>query len=366
MTCKHTHAIYRMVYRGEVVDVMGCYLIVVREDNFGYGDSRIIQSARCNVCSAVLAIGPSNDAPADVQVEILAAEVGQNPEVWRRFMDVDSIIIADLGRIGARDGSIGLGALTPHAGHAEVVPQPRWFRSEEADYWAGWLAREIATHDEQADLLPPADPIGLADTADGGPSLVPDVIAEQTRHDVAASVARHADLETARDLAATRITGRVPYAADQLPLPVMNAPALPPLTAAEAVLEAIYSSLENVDDETKDRELARAGIRRFEVEPLAEVATDTRLKALEAGQVELALAPAAPDALPSRLRQARGIANLGLSQAARKLEIPSSELEDIEQGKQEISEFDLLAFADAYSVSLVWLTSGAGQPRSGA
>ena len=75
----------------------------------------------CVDCGALLSMGPSNDEPAEVQVEILAAECafstttpGDEEEGWQAHR---------LGR---------------HLERGEIVP-----------YLAGWLAREIATHDDR-------------------------------------------------------------------------------------------------------------------------------------------------------------------------------------------------------------------------
>lgn len=249
----------------------------------------IVEVRICDDCKAWLSVGRAWSRKPEVQVEIRAAEVGQHAEVWRRFMDYDSLVDDDLVRIGAHTWVLSLGSLSPDAGHTCLDPAPRWTPGEAIDYWAGWLGREIAEHDElqaDADVLPPVSrghenegrcegcrepirdgedvlrydddvvthvvcPHDLAEakaTQDALAAAHEQRIAEQTRHDVAESVAGHADLDDHLDGCTTDVCvtgcvtdpaakfgeqarqvtvsvtlpGRVPYAEDQMELPVVS------------------------------------------------------------------------------------------------------------------------------------------------
>lgn len=72
--CRHTHANYDTMWRGQRITVRGCYLIVQDDQHFGYGKDRKIFGARCADCGIALPLGPSNDEPSEVQVEMRAAE----------------------------------------------------------------------------------------------------------------------------------------------------------------------------------------------------------------------------------------------------------------------------------------------------
>jgi hypothetical protein len=104
------------------------------------GDGEPPFAAHCHDCGVRMSLGQSNDAPAEVQVEIRAAELEPlcNPEVAVAIMDglrLDSIIIEQSqGEIDGADC---------HALHAIGM-------TTGGDYPvtmdAGWLARELATH----------------------------------------------------------------------------------------------------------------------------------------------------------------------------------------------------------------------------
>jgi hypothetical protein len=84
------------------------------------------EKRQCDGCGEWLSLGPSNDAPVEVQCEIRAAELALDER-----MDVDGFeeIDEELGRI-SHEYDDGLGWMT-------------WCE------WAGWLARQIATHDDE-------------------------------------------------------------------------------------------------------------------------------------------------------------------------------------------------------------------------
>lgn len=96
----------------------------------------------CNAMG-VRSLGPSNEGPVEVRIEILAAEVGQNHAVWNRFQDLDERIYDELGRAGVR-GTLGLGTLTGDARHLDIKGGPQWTKGGIESYLAGWLAREMS------------------------------------------------------------------------------------------------------------------------------------------------------------------------------------------------------------------------------
>lgn len=163
----------------------------------------LANAMRCCGCGRHLSLGPSNDdIPPE---EILAAELGQNPDVWWRWQNCEPAIDDDLTRIGAR-GFLQLGAFAPDAAHAFLTPVPFQDDLDRRDYWAGWLARDIAagvafTRDESdAWWWDPSRPIAgqyeeHAAHQAAGDAQIEALIDEQTRHDVAASVVRHSELE---------------------------------------------------------------------------------------------------------------------------------------------------------------------------
>lgn len=279
----------------------------------------IVEVRICDACGEWLSIGKAVDRKPEVQVEIRAAEVGQHAEVWRRFMDYDSLVDDDLVRIGAHTWVLSLGSLSPDAGHTCLYPLPRWTPGETIDYWAGWLAREIAEHDELQDgddAMPPVshghenegrcegcrEPIREGEDVlryDGDVVThahcpekaatddipircgAPEVIGLTPRHARArmadgvaaedaliaqqaervAAAARHADLDDHLDGCTTdtcahgcvtdpaakfgeqarqvtiALPGRVPYAEDQMELPVVDA--MYPSTAADVAADAL-------------------------------------------------------------------------------------------------------------------------------
>lgn len=293
------------------------HAMVVRHgpQQLGHGDWVVWLHGKSGAVS-VLACQPaeSNDAPPDVQVEIQAAElelastgrtVGERWG-WEAHEDGRPVQADDYERSGWL--------------HRELVTHADR-ETRDADAWSWDVTRQVAGQLEEQ----------LASAARGQKELerLQDVrdsrIAEQTRHDVAESVRRHAALESPGDAfmrrtahmehvtsddmrtvvggpGSHRAPGRVPYAVDQSTLPVVSEPA----TAMDAI------------------------------EP--------------------------PDAIPCRLRRARGIAGLALQQAARRLEIPSAELDDIERGHETVASSDLRRMAEVYGVSVVWLQSGDGAP----
>lgn len=63
--------------------------------------------------------------------------------------------------------------------------------------------------------------------------------------------------------------------------------------------------------------------------------------------------------VPSRLAQARAISGLSAAQAAKKLYVPLSLVEEAEQGARGLSLEEAARFAELYGVGLVWLTGEA-------
>lgn len=100
-------------------------------------------SRHCMICGFRMSIGPSNDEPPAVQEEILAAELGQNPEVWADWHNLEEYVDDDLAALGVR-GFLDLGATSPKAQHAHLTPPAFQDDLDRRDYWAGWLARDIA------------------------------------------------------------------------------------------------------------------------------------------------------------------------------------------------------------------------------
>lgn len=99
----------------------------------------VIGQCRCNACGAVIPLGPSNDEPEAVRVEMRAAEIAQDIAcmgwtVLRR----DSLVFA-----GWHDEQ-----LTPlyHSNGFQYYEPPKF---DESQWHAGYLARAIATHDEE-------------------------------------------------------------------------------------------------------------------------------------------------------------------------------------------------------------------------
>lgn len=84
--CVHTHAVYQQRRLGNLIEVIGCYLVVKDDPHFGYGDEREVVSARCLTCGQLLSLGPATDTgvspevDAAVAVEIRAAEMIQDIE----------------------------------------------------------------------------------------------------------------------------------------------------------------------------------------------------------------------------------------------------------------------------------------------
>jgi hypothetical protein len=112
-------------------------------------------AAHCYTCGERLSLGPSNDEPAEVQIEMRAAEIYQldcNGLAYRIAPDDRNGVLAHLSR---------------------------W--DPAAEQWAGWLAREIQMGDRDDLLLDsqswswdPSEPV-----ADQGPPWV--TVADQER-----------------------------------------------------------------------------------------------------------------------------------------------------------------------------------------
>lgn len=83
----------------------------------------------CLDCGAWLSLGPANDEPEAVRVEIRAAE------------------LTTLDRCSLEQWPCGMTDQEPHGWighkHDDTPIEPR------ASYWAGYLAREIATHENE-------------------------------------------------------------------------------------------------------------------------------------------------------------------------------------------------------------------------
>lgn len=98
-------------------------------------------AAHCVPCGETLSLGPSNDdAPSE---ELLAAELAQNPDVLRAWLNYSPRIDDDLSRLHVTV-CLYLGYASPDAKHTEIDPPTRWSWGERHDYLAGWLAREIS------------------------------------------------------------------------------------------------------------------------------------------------------------------------------------------------------------------------------
>lgn len=68
---------------------------------------------------------------------------------------------------------------------------------------------------------------------------------------------------------------------------------------------------------------------------------------------------AGPIVVPSRLAQARAISGLSAAQAAKKLCVPLSLVEEAEEGARSLGLEEAARFAELYGVGLVWLTGEA-------
>lgn len=99
---------------------------------------------RCVECYAVgvRGIGPANDATAPIG-EIVAAEIGQSPEVWTRWLNCDREIDRALDDMGVR-GTFGLGASNSAGSHLDPQPPVQWTSRDIGDYLTGWLALRMA------------------------------------------------------------------------------------------------------------------------------------------------------------------------------------------------------------------------------
>lgn len=249
--CIHTHAHYDMMWgNGKRGTVMGCYAIVKDDPYFGYGENWQIFSARCVECREWLPLGPANDAPDAVRCDNRASDIAAC--FGARMSDVES---RGYGVHPFGDDHEGA-----HRAEAESLEWlSGWLASEidehddrdrrdsaawpwdptrpVAGQYEEWLARgdaKVAAMDADAEAElegSTAEPTCAAcDTADGCEEhklftcsgcgkRVPwsdggeddvcsacwcaanGIVVEQTRHDVAASVARHAEI--AEKIAAT-------------------------------------------------------------------------------------------------------------------------------------------------------------------
>lgn len=141
--CKHTHAKYDTLWRGERVTVMGCYAIVRDELNFGYGEGRQIFSARCIACGELLPLAPAYE-PEDVRVEMRAAELSRDAkEAW-------SGVCPGIALTAERWGWDDYEACALDSPE-DAVDSPEWH--------AGYLAHEIAEpHADISDIAWPWNP----------------------------------------------------------------------------------------------------------------------------------------------------------------------------------------------------------------
>lgn len=130
--CLHTHANYEQIRNGKYV--VGSYAILGGNDpHFGYGGDREILGATCADCNQLLPLGPSNDAPPEVQIEMRAAELEDTEHWGPGFISVRE-------RWGMED----------HADpDSEAEDAPDYMATE--GWAAGWLSAEIATHEARAD-----------------------------------------------------------------------------------------------------------------------------------------------------------------------------------------------------------------------
>ena len=135
-------------------------------------------------------LSPSNDELNEVQIEIRAAELASDAgtiEVrWGQCPEIAST-------------SEGWGWEDHRLGRDWDDDEPAW-----SDWSSGWLARQIVTHDAEHPVEPITEPAQQV-TFDASraeqvdlpfPAADMPTVIEQTRHDVAASVARHAEIES--------------------------------------------------------------------------------------------------------------------------------------------------------------------------
>lgn len=150
-------------------------------------DTDLALSCRCSPtfgCGAQLSLGPSNDLPRKVRVEMRAAEL----DLW---YSADDLSVGDFSPL-ERDG------WSMHCTHGDLVGTLSTVIADHVE--AGWLACETAMHDgrdmRDADAWSwdTSQPI-----ADQKIEEKLSRLAEQTRHDVAASVVRHAMLNGPED-----------------------------------------------------------------------------------------------------------------------------------------------------------------------
>lgn len=149
-----------------------------------------VLSAKCDDCGEQLSLGESNDEPVAVKIEMRAAEL---EPIWGLKL-MSTLIERSQGEIDGGDC---------HSMHALGETRGGDYP---ATLDAGWLAREMATHDDReardrdASAWPwdPTRPL-----ADQYPSVIrerlksaaDDFLREQTRRDVAALDAPHAEFE---------------------------------------------------------------------------------------------------------------------------------------------------------------------------
>ncbi len=179
------------------------------------GANAIAVARRCTKCRVRLSLGPSNDAMDEVQVEIRAVELLAKIVKVKQFSSE---------QFGWED-------------HVDCGYDPLATDMDSIGYLSGWLARELATYDDRetrdadAWAWDPSRPVAwqyeeqLASSARGLAELERLQRVREERAAIAGMTARrHSDLQDAKDVSATRIPGRVPYAEDRLKLP-----AVPPI-----------------------------------------------------------------------------------------------------------------------------------------
>lgn len=106
MSCRHSYATMKLWYRGTDL---------------------VCSALHCERCDEVMPLGPSNDSPPEVQIEIRAAEIA-----WLESAHTVRMAMHE----GDLDGA-EWACWIEHRFDSAKVP-------EQAGEWAGWLARQIA------------------------------------------------------------------------------------------------------------------------------------------------------------------------------------------------------------------------------
>lgn len=102
--------------------------------DFGYDDD--VTGAKCDSCGATLPLGPSNDDSDAVRVEIRAAEIAASKR----------------GEPGYLRGESEVSGWTDHWMCGDLMDEEPW------EWAAGWISREISTHDDREARDAPAWP----------------------------------------------------------------------------------------------------------------------------------------------------------------------------------------------------------------